>query len=178
MQNHCNDSKNDRISSNVRFFSSNRPTRYNSELTENGLVARNFKRRGGDSNPRWAFDPHAISNRARSATPSPLLDNSPNLCPETITICLAPLFNWEIMSGRRGSNSGPLAPHASALPDCATARKILSSLLYSYRTCLQAFFILLAIFKFISFSPMSQHFLYVAFAETNQMVASALFHIH
>ena len=33
-------------------------------------------RRGGDSNPRWAFDPHAISNRARSATPSPLLKSS------------------------------------------------------------------------------------------------------
>gem|GEM_PF-2449074 len=36
-------------------------------------IAASGTRRGGDSNPRWAFDPHAISNRARSATPSPLL---------------------------------------------------------------------------------------------------------
>ena len=29
-------------------------------------------------------------------------------------------LNW---SGRRDSNSGPLEPHSSALPDCATPRK-------------------------------------------------------
>ena len=30
-------------------------------------------RRGGDSNPRYTFGAHSISNRARSTTPSPLL---------------------------------------------------------------------------------------------------------
>ena len=44
-------------------------------------------------------------------------------------------------SGRRGSNSGPLAPHASALPDCATARK-LSIADYPNAMLWQAFFYL------------------------------------
>ena len=66
-------------------------------------------RRGGDSNPRWAFDPHAISNRARSATPSPLLKFS------------AGFFNHlrlklKFTCQRVDSNHRPKAYESSALP--------------------------------------------------------------
>lgn len=46
---------------------------------------------------------------------------------ETIASAIPPLrlidvVNW---SGRRDSNAGPLEPHSSALPGCATPRQVL-----------------------------------------------------
>ena len=47
---------------------------------------------------------------------SPARNNPLPMCPEYTYY-----FDW---SERRDLNSGPLAPHASALPDCATLRPI------------------------------------------------------
>ncbi len=52
---------------------------------------------------------------------------SPSMVFETIASAIPPLrllefVNW---SGRRDSNAGPLEPHSSALPGCATPRQVL-----------------------------------------------------
>ena len=68
--------------------------------------------------------------------PQPLV-----LTPYSTTFGVDPIIAFKKWSGRRGSNSGPLAPHASALPDCATARK-LSIADYPNAMLWQAFFYL------------------------------------
>src|SRR5579872_1100077 len=58
---------------------------------------------------------------------TPLQNCTPNCTPAIFGVFLEFVSGCFYWSERRDLNSGPLAPHASALPDCATLRHRISS---------------------------------------------------
>ena len=83
----------------------------------------------------------SMKDKSKKSTYSTTFGVDPKNQPIPQPLVLTQIIAVKKWSGRRGSNSGPLAPHASALPDCATARK-LSIADYPNAMLWQAFFYL------------------------------------